>query len=327
MSSTRSAVSVTSGRSRRAPALHATGPISLRSSRILRDYAELVKARVTALIMMTAWSGFYFGAAKAGAPSLSWSAVHAVLGIGLAAAGTAALNEVLERDLDAHMRRTAIRPLVTGRMSLAHGMAVGLVLVVLGVLYLGLKTTWLAAILTLATSVVYLAAYTPLKRVHPICTFIGAFPGAMPPVLGWTAIRGRVDAQALMLFAIIFFWQFPHFHSIAWLYREDYARAGIRMLPVVEADGRSTIREILLYLIALQAAALAPPLLGMSGRVYLFGAVLLGIGFFGFGWRLAIARLSPEQAQSKRLARHLLQASVIYLPLLLALMILNAAVM
>ncbi len=290
----------------------------------MRDYSELVKARVTSLIMMTAWCGFYFGAAKSGVSSLSWMLVHAVMGIGLVAGGTAALNEVMERDLDAHMRRTAIRPLVTGRMSFVHGSIVGVALVLGGTAYLWLATNWLAALLTLLTSVAYLGAYTPLKRVHPICTFVGAFPGAMPPVLGWAAIRGRLDWEALILFAIVFFWQFPHFHSIAWLYREDYGRAKIRMLPVVEPDGRSTSREIVVYLVALLLATIAPSMMGMAGRVYLFGAILLGAGFFWYGWRLA--GMTPRKPESKRLARHLLQASVIYLPLLFALMMINAAV-
>lgn len=300
---------------------------AVRSGGMARDYAELIKARVTSLIMMTAWSGYYFACAKSGISSLSWSAMHAVLGVGFAAAGTAALNEVMERDLDARMNRTARRPLVTGTMSRLQGSVLGLALVLGGTTYLFLLTNWLAAVLTFATALVYLAAYTPLKRVHPVCTFIGAFPGAMPPVLGWAVARGRLDPEALVLFAIVFFWQFPHFHSIAWLYREDYKRADIRMLPVVEADGRSTVREILLYLIALVLTSLVPPLFGMTGRIYLFGALLLGAGFFWTGWRLASARMSPENAESRRLARHLLQASVIYLPLLFALMMFNAAVL
>lgn len=295
-------------------------------SLLVRDYSELVKARVTALIMMTAWCGFYFGALKSGAHWFSWPLLHAVVGVGLAAAGTAALNEVMERDLDGRMRRTAIRPLVTGRMSLAHGIIAGTALVLGGVVYLWLAANGLAAVLTLATSLVYLGAYTPLKRVHPICTFVGAFPGAMPPVLGWAAVRGRLDAEALVLFAILFFWQFPHFHSIAWLYREDYERADIRMLPVVEADGRSTARAIVLYLAALLPTTLAPAWLHMAGSIYLAGAALLGVVFFWFGWRLAARRLPPQKAESKQLARHLLQASVLYLPLLFALMMLNARV-
>jgi protoheme IX farnesyltransferase len=149
----------------------------------------------------------------------------------------------------------------------------------------------------------------------------------MPPVLGWAAARGRLDFEALVLFVIVFFWQYPHFHSIAWLYREDYKRADIRMLPVVEANGRSTVREIVFYLIALVRTSFVPSLIGMAGRIYLFGAFLLGAGFFWAGWQLASARMSPENAESRRLARHLLQASVIYLPLLFALMMINAAVL
>jgi protoheme IX farnesyltransferase len=278
------------------------------------------------LILMTAWCGFYLGAAKSGIHALSWALFHALLGIGLAAGGTAALNEAMEHDLDGRMRRTARRPLVTGRLSLAHGVSVGLSMVVGGSIYLGLLANGLVAGLTFATSAVYLLAYTPLKRVDPICTFVGAFPGAMPPVLGWVAVRGRLDWEALVLFGIVFFWQFPHFHSIAWLYREDYERAGIRMLPVVDADGRSTAREIVIYLSALLLTTLAAGVLGMAGRVYLLGAIVLGIGFFWFGWRLVAGQLPPGKAESRRLARHLLQASVMYLPALFALMMLNATI-
>ncbi len=291
----------------------------------LRDYAELTKARVTSLIMMTAWCGFYFGAQKSGVTSLSWALLHAVTGIGLVSAGTAALNEVLERDLDARMHRTAARPLPAGRMGWRHGMLAGLLMIGGGTLYLVLMTNPLTGWLTLATSGVYLGAYTPLKRVSPICTFIGAFPGAMPPLLGWTAIRGRLDGEALLLSLILFFWQFPHFLSIAWLYREDYERAGIRMLPVVERDGRSTARDIVLYSAALVPATLVPTLMGMSGRIYFIGALLLGLAMFWFAARLAWLRQQPSSPQSKRRARLLLQATVFYLPLLFALMMLNAA--
>jgi len=300
-------------------------PLRGYASLTLRDYAELVKARVTSLIMMTAGCGFYLGAAKSGASALSWMLLHAVAGVGLAAGGTAALNEVMERDLDRLMRRTALRPLVTGRMSPAHGWLTGLAMILGGVIYLGIATNWLATLLTLATAAVYLGAYTPLKRVHPICTFVGAFPGAMPPVLGWAAVRGRLEPEALVLFAIVFFWQFPHFHSIAWLYRDDYERARIRMLPVVEPDGHSTAREIVVCLIALWLASFAPTLLGMAGKVYLGGAVLLGLGYFWFGWRLATRGPTAQKLESKDLARHLLQASVLYLPLLFALLMLNSA--
>lgn len=290
----------------------------------LQDYFELVKLRITSLIVMTAWCGFYLGAAKTGVPSLGWTLLHAMLGIGLVAAGTAAMNEVLEREADARMRRTAGRPLPAGRMSVAHATGVGLAAILGGAVYLSLATNLLSGALVLATSVTYLAVYTPLKKISPLCTFIGAFPGAMPGVLGWTAARGRVEVEALVLFAIVFFWQFPHFHSIAWLYREDYENAQIRMLAVVDADGRSTARSIVMYSVLLIPATLAPTLLGMSGWSYFAGALLLGLGFLWTGVRLARLRVAPSQPAAKRAARQVLVASVFYLPLLFALMTLNA---
>jgi len=292
---------------------------------LARDYATLTKARVTSLIVMTAWAGAYFAAAKSGAPLLSWTLLHALIGIGLVSGGTAAINEVVERDVDALMRRTARRPLVTGSMSLLHASLIAFGMTVGGVLYLWAATNWLTAALAALTSVSYLAVYTPMKRVHPICTFLGAFPGAMPPVLGWAAIRGRLDTEALVLFAIVFFWQFPHFHSIAWLYREDYENAQIRMLPVVESDGRSTAFAIVMYALALLPVSLAPTLLGMAGWIYFAGAVLLGLGMLWFSVRMWTMKLAPAVAQSKRHARQVLQASVVYLPLLFGLMMINRA--
>src|SRR3954469_12999801 len=218
---------------------------------LARDYAELVKLRVTTLIIMTAWCGYYFGALRSGISSFSWSLFHTLMGIGLVSGGAAALNEVMEWDTDGRMRRTAQRPIPAGRLGFVHAMLVGVLMTVGGAVYLGLALNPLTAWLALATSAVYLGAYTPLKKVHPICTFVGAFPGAMPGVLGWTAARGRFDWGALVLFAIVFFWQFPHFYSIAWLYGQDYADGGVRMLPVVEPDGKSTSRQILLYSAAL----------------------------------------------------------------------------
>lgn len=290
---------------------------------LARDYAELIKLRVTTLIVMTAWWGYYFGALRSGVSSLSWGLFHALAGIGLISGGTAALNEVLERDVDSHMRRTAQRPLPSGRMSLLHGAIVGGVMCVSGALYLGLALNPLTGWLALATSVVYLAAYTPLKKIHPICTFIGAFPGAMPGVLGWTAARGRLEWGALVMFAIVFFWQFPHFFSIAWLYREDYEAGKVRMLPVVEPDGKSTARQIILYSIGLIPVSLAPSLLAMSGRIYFAGSLLLGLALFYFAARLAFLNLPLNTAASKQRARQLLQATVFYLPLLFALMMIN----
>ncbi|HUI83683.1 MAG TPA: heme o synthase [Candidatus Binatia bacterium] len=292
---------------------------------LARDYATLIKARVTALIVMTAWAGAYFGAAKAGVSSLSWTLLHALIGIGLVSGGTAAINEVVERDLDALMLRTSQRPLVTGSMGLLHASLVAFGMTLSGVLYLWATTNRLTAALAALTSLTYLAVYTPMKRVHPVCTFLGAFPGAMPPVLGWTAVRGRLDGEALALFAILFFWQFPHFHSIAWLYREDYENARIRMLPVVEADGRSTALAIVMYAVALVPVSLAPTLMGMSGWAYFTGALLLGSAMLWFSLRMWTMKLAPAAPDSKPHARHLLQASVIYLPLLFALMMINRA--
>ena len=291
---------------------------------VLHDYAELMKLRVTTLIVMTAWCGYYFGAQKAGVSSLTWGLFHALLGIGLVSSGTAALNEVMERDVDSKMRRTAQRPLPAGRMTLRHAMVAGLVAAVGGSIYLAIFTNPLTGLLTLLTSVVYLAAYTPLKKVSPICTFVGAFPGAMPGVLGWTAARGRLEWGTWILFAILFVWQFPHFFSIAWLYREDYASGGIRMLPVVEEDGRSTAHRILAYSLILIPLSLLPGVFGMAGRVYMVGALILGVSLFYFGARLAFLKLPINSPRSKMLARHVLQATVIYLPLLFALMMGNS---
>jgi len=295
-----------------------------RTSSALRDYAELTKLRVTTLIVMTAWCGYFLGAHKAGISSISWGLLHALLGIGLVSSGTAALNEVMERDVDAHMRRTALRPLPTGRMSLLHASVVGVLATVCGSIYLAVFTNSLTGLLTFLTSVVYLAAYTPLKRISPICTFVGAFPGAMPGVLGWTAARGRMEWGTLVLFAILFVWQFPHFFSIAWLYREDYAKGGVRMLPVVEEDGRSTARRILAYSVALIPISVLPSLMGMAGKIYLVGAVVLGFALLYFGVRLAFLNLPLASGPSKMRARHVLQATVIYLPLLFALMMSNS---
>ena len=292
---------------------------------LVRDYSVLIKARVTTLIVMTAWAGAYFAAAKSGVSSLSMTLLHALIGIFLVSGGTAAVNEVVERDIDALMRRTAQRPLVTGSMGLLHASVIAFVMTIGGVIYLGITTNWLAATLAALTSFSYLVVYTPMKRVHPICTFLGAFPGAMPPVLGWTAIRGRLDPEALVLFAILFFWQFPHFHSIAWLYREEYENARIRMLPVVESDGRSTALAIVMYAVALVPVSLAPTLMGMSGWTYFAGALLLGLGMLWFSLRMWTMKLTPVAPESKVRARHVLQASVIYLPLLFALMMMNRA--
>ncbi len=287
---------------------------------LLTDYAQLTKSRVTTLIVVTAWCGFFFGSEKAGTSSLSWSLFHALLGIALVSSGTAALNEVMEHDVDSKMRRTASRPIPSGRMSMLHASLVGGLLTIGGSIYLIYFNNWLTGCLTFATSVVYLMAYTPLKRKSPICTFVGAFPGAMPGVLGWAAARNRLDWGTLALFAILFIWQFPHFFAIAWLYREDYAKGAIRMLPVVEPDGRSTSLRIVLYSLLLVPVSLVPTVLGMTGKLYFAGAFVLSLVFLYYSSRLMSLRLPVNNIQSKVYARQLFRCSIIYLPLLLGLM-------
>jgi protoheme IX farnesyltransferase len=290
----------------------------------LRDYAELTKARVTTLIVLTTWCGYYLGAHKLGVSSWSLGLVHALLGVALVSSGTAALNEVLESSVDALMRRTAQRPLPSGRMTRTHAASIGLALTLGGSVYLVIYTNLLTGLLVFLTSLVYLAAYTPLKKVSPVCTFVGAFPGAMPVVLGWTAVRGRLEAEALILFAIMFVWQFPHFLSIAWLYREDYAQGEIRMLPVVDSDGKSTVWRILAYSAALIPVSVLPVAWGMAGRVYLVGAILMGAALFRVSMGMAYPQLPATAPASKPSARRLLRATIIYLPALFALMMANS---
>jgi len=291
---------------------------------LLRDYAELTKARITTLIVLTAWCGYFFGAHRMGSSSWSLGLFHALLGVSLVSSGTAALNEVLEAGVDRRMRRTALRPLPAGRMSRAHAAMMGLALTLGGSAYLAIYANLLTGLLAFLTALVYLAAYTPLKKVSPLCTFVGAFPGAMPVVLGWTAVRGKLEAETLILFAIMFVWQFPHFLSIAWLYREDYAQGGIRMLPVVDSDGQSTVWRILAYSGALIPVSVLPVAMEMAGRVYLVGAVVMGAALFRVAVGMAYPRLPATAAASKPSARRLLQATIIYLPALFALMMANS---
>ncbi len=296
------------------------GPID-----VLRDYAQLTKIRVTTLVVVTAWCGFYFGEHKSGLPVMTIKLLWALAGIGMVSAGTACMNEIIERKSDALMRRTAMRPLVTHSMSVGHALVIWATLTTSGATLLALKLNPLTALLSLLTAICYLMMYTPLKKISPLCTFVGAFPGAMPGVLGWTAARGHLEYEAFVLFAIVFFWQFPHFHSIALLYRDDYAKAGIRMLPVVESDGRSTSRQILMYGAALLPTTLAPTMIGMAGLPYFIGASVLGLCLFYFCSRIWRECLPPSTPRSKTLARQLLKATVTYLPLLFALMMLNSA--
>ena len=287
------------------------------------DFCQLFKIRVTSLVVMTAWTGYFMGAAKSGVSSLSWATFHALLGIGLTSAGAAALNEALEREIDARMARTRNRPLPARRMRLSTGFAAGSLAAVGGSIYLALAINLLTGILALATVAAYLGLYTPLKKVSPIATFVGAFPGAMPPLLGWAAARGKIEIEGMVLFTIVFVWQFPHFQAIAWLYRDDYAAGGIKMLPVVDEAGRSVVRQMLSYSSVVSPVSLLPAGLHMSGNVYLAGALFLCLIFLWFNFRLALSRLPTTAPASRKFARQLLQASVTYLPLLFGLMMMN----
>ena len=298
--------------------------IATRQSR-LSDYFQLFKVRVTSLVVMTAWAGYYMGAARSGASSISFTLLNALLGIGLTSAGAAALNEVVEHKVDARMARTRNRPLPAGRMSLLTGVFAGVLTMLTGSVYLAFTTNLLTGVLAFLTAATYLGVYTPLKKISPISTLVGAFPGAMPPLLGWTAIRGKVEIEGLVLFTIVFVWQFPHFQAIAWLYREDYAAGGIKMLPVIDTAGSSVVRQMMAYSSVLIPVSLVPAGLHMSGKVYLAGALLLGLAFVWVNFRLALTKLPPASPASKKFARQILQASVIYLPLLFAFMMINAS--
>jgi protoheme IX farnesyltransferase len=279
----------------------------------MKDYLELTKPRVTWLILMSAGMGYVFGLRGS---ADWWVLLHSVLGTGLLAAGTFTLNQWYEREADAKMRRTRYRPLPAGRVRPAQAFWFGVVLSCAGFAELWLGANMLAAVLGLFTLLSYLLAYTPLKQRSRHSTTVGAVPGAMPPLIGYAAASGTLTAEAWILFAILFLWQFPHFYSIAWLYRDDYARAGIRMLPVVEPDGESTARQIVLASAALIPVSLLPGLMSMTGRVYLFGALLLGAAFLYYGCRVARERTLIR-------ARGVLIASVIYLPLLYCLMLVD----
>jgi protoheme IX farnesyltransferase len=211
-------------------------------------------------------------------------------------------------------------------MTRLHAATVGLALTLGGSAYLAIYANLLTGLLVFLTALVYLVAYTPLKKVSPACTFVGAFPGAMPVVLGWTAVRGKLEIETLILFAIMFVWQFPHFLSIAWLYREDYAQGDIRMLPVVDSDGKSTVWRILAYSAVLIPVSVMPVALGMAGRFYLVGAVLMGAALFRVSMGMAYPQLPATAAASKAPARKLLRATIIYLPALFALMMANSLV-
>jgi len=276
-------------------------------------YVVLTKPDVTFLVVITTVAGFYLGSRG----PLDWALMaHTLFGTILVAAGTAALNQYFERDMDARMRRTAARPLPTGLLQPREVLIFGAATIVLGGAWLALATNFLAAFLALATSVLYLGLYTPLKTRTTLATAVGAFPGALPPLIGWAAARGSLSPAAWILFGILFFWQFPHFFSIAWIYREDYARAGIRMLPVVDRSGDATFRQIISMSAVLVPVSLLPSVVGLAGIRYFFGALVLGMML------LQISLWAGRDRTNTR-AKWLMHATVAHIPLLLGLMILD----
>ena len=282
--------------------------------RWINDYSELLKLRISLMVVITAWAGFYLGCMRSGVSSWNIDLFHALLGVTLTSCGAAALNQVLERVYDARMVRTARRPMPTGRIGLAHGLIVGLACVASGTLLLSWYNNVLTGTLALLTVFLYVAIYTPLKRFTTLATFIGAFPGAMPPLLGWTAAHGIIEWPAVALFAILFVWQFPHFMAIAWLYREDYARAGIRMLPVVEPDGRSTVFQAVSYAVLMIPVSLVPYWLHMTGWPYAVAATLLGLGYLFASIRFSKILTARSEAESRGYAHSLMRTSIFYLP-------------
>jgi protoheme IX farnesyltransferase len=286
---------------------------ALPALRKLSWYAELTKPRITFLLLLVSLAAYWLGADRAGEPG---QLAALALAISLLAGGMFALNQCLERDIDARMSRTESRPLPMGRLQPREAVWFGLWLTAIAVALLAAAVNPLTAILGGLTLVSYLLLYTPLKRTTPHCTLIGAFPGAAPPLLGWAAARGELSAEAWMLFAILFLWQFPHFHAIAYLYREDYARADVKLWAVVEPSGRTTGRQICGAAVMLIPVSVLPAMAGLAGPAYIAGAVAMGAAFLWFSLRAASGR-SPRRAQQ------LLLASVIYLPLLLTLMILD----
>jgi protoheme IX farnesyltransferase len=289
------------------PASFAKEAPSRRLSVRLADLLTLTKPGITVMVGITAAVGFYVASHEA----FDWKIfLHLIGGTLLSSAGAAALNMLMERKLDALMERTKGRPLAAGRMAPAEAAFFGALLGVGGLIWLALGANLLTCALSAATMLSYLALYTPLKTKSSVCTLVGAIPGALPPVMGWAAARGSLDAGAGILFLILFFWQLPHFLALAWMYREDYARGGFPMLPVEEPTGASTGRQVVLQTLALLVVSLLPYGFGVAGEGYLVAALVLGTAFLGFGVAFAALR-------SRQRATRLFLASITYLPLLL----------
>lgn len=279
----------------------------------LAVYADLVKARLTFLVLLTTLVGFYLGSRG---PVNYLLMLHTVLGTALVAAGASALNQLIEREYDARMRRTCDRPLPSGRMQPATVMVFGGVCACAGLIYLALAVNLITSVIGAVTLLSYLFIYTPLKRVTWLNTAVGAIPGGLPPLMGWTAATGQLSGEGWALFAILVFWQLPHFLAIAWVYRDEYAKAGFKMLSVIDPQGRRTARQAISHTLGLLPVSLCPFVFGLTGPVYLFSALALGIAFLWFAIRFARHLTVPR-------ARQLFYVSILYLPLLLTSMVLD----
>lgn len=278
---------------------------------VAADYIELTKPRITLMVVLTAFVGYALGSTGS---ILTGRLAATLAGTALVAAGASCLNMVLERRTDSLMLRTRTRPLPAGRLRPPEALAFGLALTTTGLALLAWRTGPLAAAVAFVTWASYLFLYTPLKTRTSLSTVVGALPGALPPVIGWAAARGQLEPGAFVLFAIVFLWQIPHFLAIAWIYREDYARGGLPMLPVLDPDGRITGRQAVANTLALLLVSLAPTAAGIAGRAYLFGALALGLGFTAVAVRAAVLR-------TPRAARWLFVASILYLIALCALLL------
>ena len=297
------------------------------SSTLVADYVALFKPRVSLMSIITAGAGFYLGSLRSGISPFHLGLIEALLGISLVTAGSSVLNQALERTTDLRMPRTASRPMAQHRISLAHGLILGFLLTFGGSLYLAYRTNLITGTLTLLTAIAYVAVYTPLKRITTLNTFIGAFPGALPPLIGWTAARGLIEWPAVALFAILFVWQFPHFMAIGWMYRADYAAAGLRVTATQQPTtwaARSSVIQALFYAVLMIPVSLWPTFLRTTGFPYAIAATLLGFWYLYATIRFARILKNPDDPENRAYARKLLKVSVMYLPLLLAAMMLNA---
>lgn len=278
---------------------------------ITRDYLQLSKSRIVMMVLITTAAGYLFAA-----PHVDWALLlNTLAGTGLVAAGTNALNQYVERDRDAQMRRTRLRPLPDGRIAPRAALLFSIAVAVIGTVYLGVAVNWLTAALGAITLTSYIFVYTPLKRVSTICTLIGAIPGAIPPLMGWTAATGKLGAGGWIIFAILFFWQLPHFMAISWMYRDDYARGGFAMLAVRDQDGQATARHAVFYSFALLTVSVFPPLFGLSTFIYLAGAIAAGAA-------LTFASFAFLASRTPARARRLFMASNIYLVVMMTLLVL-----